>query len=419
MRRLHYAWVIAALTFLILLVAAGMRAAPGIMLVALQGEFGWSAGSISFAVGLNLLLYGLFGPFAVAVMDRYGMRYTLIISLALIVLGVGLTPLMSASWQFTLLWGIVAGLGSGVVSMVLAATIAARWFTARRGLVVGVLTASAAAGQLVFLPLLAWINEIAGWRVMIYLVAGSVAALLPLIAWGMRDRPADLGLAPYGDPGPVHPTLPVRGNPFANAVRALTDGLRNRDFMLLSGSFFVCGATTNGLIGTHLIPACVDFGISPVVGAGLMAGMGIFNLMGALGSGWLSDRVDCRILLATYYTLRGISLLFLPMSFDTYTGLSIFAIFYGLDWIATVPPTVKLSAICFGKEKTGLMYGWISAAHQIGSGLAAFLGGTLRDSLGSYVLIFILAGATCLAAAVMAMLVGRTPRLPNAIPATP
>ena len=407
MRRLHYAWVVAALTFLVLVVAAAMRAAPGVMLVGLQREFGWSSASISAAVGLNLLLYGLFGPFAVAVMDRYGMRRTLIASLLLIVLGVGLTPLMHASWHFTVLWGLVGGLGSGVVSMVLAATVASRWFTAKRGTVVGVLTASAAAGQLVFLPLLAWINETAGWRPMVLVVAGMVAALLPLIAWLMRDRPSDMGLAPYGEDGPPHPVPAVKGNPFANAVRALHSGLGDRDFQLLAGSFFICGATTNGLIGTHLIPACVDNGISAVTGAGLLAGMGVFNLMGALGSGWLSDRVDSRKLLGVYYLLRGLALLALPYSFDTTAGLSIFALFYGLDWIATVPPTVKLAAQCFGKERAGLMYGWISAAHQVGSGLAAFAGGALRDHLGSYAAIFLMAGVICMAAVAMALLVGR------------
>ncbi len=409
MRRMHYAWVVAALTFLVLVVAAGMRAAPGVMLVPLQAEFGWSKGVIGVAVGLNLLLYGLFGPFAVAVMDRWGMRRTLLASLSLIVAGIGLTPLMRESWHFTLLWGVMGGLGSGVVSMVLAATVASRWFTARRGTVVGVLTASAAAGQLVFLPLLAWLADHGGWRPMVILLAAMVAALLPLVAWGMRDRPYDLGLAPYGDPGPPLPPPAITGNPFANALRALHSGLADRDFLLLAGSFFVCGATTNGLIGTHLIPACVDAGISPVTGASLLAGMGVFNLVGALGSGWLSDRVDSRKLLGVYYLARGVALLCLPYSFDSTLGLSIFALLYGLDWIATVPPTVKLAAQSFGKERAGMMYGWISAAHQVGSGLAAFAGGAMRDSLGSYMGAFLLAGMACMAAVAMALLVGRRP----------
>jgi sugar phosphate permease len=407
MRRIHYAWVVAGLTFLVLVVAAGMRAAPTVMLLPLQQEFGWSKGAIGAAVGLNLLLYGLFGPFAVAVMDRWGMRRTLLASLALIVAGIGLTPVMHASWQFVLLWGVMGGLGSGVVSMVLAATVAARWFAARRGMVVGVLTASAAAGQMVFLPLLAWLVTHGGWRAMVLMLAGMVAALLPLVAWGMRNRPFDMGLAPYGDPGPPAPPPAGVGKPVVNALRALHGGLADRDFLLLAGSFFVCGATTNGLIGTHLVPACVDAGISPVAGASLVAGMGVFNLVGALGSGWLSDRVDSRKLLGVYYLLRGLALLYLPYSFDSAAGLSVFALLYGLDWIATVPPTVKLATQCFGKERAGLMYGWISAAHQVGSGLAAFMGGAMRDSLGSYFGAFLLAGMMCLVAVAMALLVGR------------
>ena len=405
-QRLHYAWVIAALTFLILLVAAGMRAAPAVLLIALQADFGWTSAGISFAVGINLLLYGLFGPFAVAVMDRYGMRRTLIASLALIAAGTGLTSVMTAVWQFVLLWGLVAGLGSGVISMVLAATVAARWFTARRGLVIGALSASAAAGALVLLPLMTWLEHAAGWRVMVLVIAGAVTALLPLVAWLMRDRPADLALAPYGDEGGVQPAPVVLGNPFANALRGLTDGMRNRDFLLMAASFFICGATTNGLIGTHFLPACLDFGIPATTGAGLQAVIGVFTVTGALASGWLSDRFDARILLAAYYVARGLALFCLPFSFDTAAGLSLFAILYGLDWISTVPPTVKLAATCFGKERAGLMYGWVNAIHQVGSALAAFAGGVLRDHLGSYVLAFFLAGAACLAAAIMASLVG-------------
>jgi len=413
MRKLHYAWTMAALTFVVLLAVAGLRAAPGVLLVPLEHAFGWSKGTISFAVGMNLLLYGLFGPFAVAVMDRFGLRRTLAWALAVIVAGCLLVPLMTAAWQFTLLWGVVVGVGSGMLSMVLAAVIANRWFVLHRGLVVGVLTASAAGGQLIFLPSLAWIAEHVGWQTVMLVVAATMAALLPLVWWGMRDHPTDLGLAPYGDPGPPRPPAPVPGNPFANALRALRSGLRDRDFLLISGSFFVCGATTLGLIGTHLIPACVDAGIAPVVGAGILAGMGIFNIAGALGSGWLSDRMDPRLLLAVYYALRGLSLFYLPYSFDTPSGLMMFAVFYGLDWIATVPATVRLCTTCFGKERAGLMYGWVSATHQVGSGFAAFMGGVLRDHLGSYAVVFFTAGIGCMVAAVMALMVGRRGTAPR------
>jgi sugar phosphate permease len=407
--RLHYAWVMAALTFLVLLVVAGLRATPGILMLPLETDFGWPKADISFAVAVNLLLYGLLGPFAVAVIDRYGVRRILVFALLLIAVGTGLAPLMQSKWHFTLLWGLVVGTGSGTVSMALAALVANRWFAARRGIVVGMLTASAAGGQLLFLPLLAWIVEAAGWQAVMLVMCAAILALLPLVLWGMRDHPSDIGLAPYGDPGAPRRPVRVHGNPFANALRALAEGLRDRNFLLIAGSFFICGATTLGLIGTHLVPACADAGIAPMVGAGLLAGMAVFNVAGALSSGWLSDRVDTRILLAVYYSLRGLSLLYLPYSFDSPTGLFLFAVFYGLDWIATVPPTVKLCASTFGKERGALIYGWVTAAHQVGSGVAAFAGGLLRDHLGSYALVFFLGGAACGIAALMALSVGRRP----------
>ncbi len=408
--RLHYAWVVAGLTCLVLAISAGMRAAPGVLLLPLQAEFGWSAGSISFAFGINLLLYGLIGPFAVAMMDRWGVRRAVLASLALIATGAGLTPFMASAWQLTLLWGIVAGLGGGVISMVLVPVVANRWFTARRGLVTGGLTAGAAAGTLLLLPVLAWLAQAAGWRAMVFAVAGAVASLIPLIAWGMRDRPADIGLAPYGESGPPHPIPPVQGNPFARTLRALAEGLRNRTFLLLAGAFIICGATTNGFVGTHLIPACIDGGLTPVASAWVMAVMGVFNVAGALASGWLTDRFDSRLLLGVYFVTRAFALAFLPFSFDTPLGFWIVIMINGLDWVATVPPMVRLCALHFGPERGGMMYGWINAIHQIGSGAAAFLGGVLRDHLGSYLPIFLAAAAICLGAALLVGMVRQAPR---------
>ena len=407
--RLHYAWVVAGLTLLVLTVAAGMRAAPGVLLVALQGEFGWSSGSISFAFGMNLLLYGLIGPFAVAVMDRWGVRRAMLGSLGLIAVGAGLAPFMGSPWHLTVLWGLVAGLGGGVVSMVLVPVVAGRWFTARRGLVTGGLTAGAAAGTLLLLPLLAWIAQHFGWRAMVFVLAGAIAALIPLVAWGMRDRPADVGLAPYGESGGAHAVPAMLGNPFRRTMLALGEGLRNRTFLLLAGAFVICGATTNGFVGTHLIPACIDAGFTPVASAGVMAGMGVFNVAGALASGWLSDRFDARWLLGIYFVSRAVALAWLPFSFDSPVGFAIVIAINGLDWVATVPPMVKLCTTHFGRERGSLMYGWINAIHQVGSGAAAFLGGVLRDSLGSYGVIFIAAGVICLGAALAVGLVRRVP----------
>jgi sugar phosphate permease len=410
-RKLHYAWVVAAITFLTLLGAAGVRATPGVLIVPLETEFGWSRATISFAVGVNIFLYGLIGPFAAAVMDRFGLRRTMLAALALIATGVALTPLMRQPWQLVLLWGVVVGIGSGSTALVLGATVAARWFAVRRGLVMGVLTASTATGQLVFLPLLASLAVDHGWRMVSLVVAAVAVGLIPLVALLMRDRPGDIGLAPYGaDPG-ARPTVASHGNPAATAILALRDGLRSRDFWLLAGSFFICGASTNGLIGTHLIPACVDHGIPAVRGAGLLAAMGIFDFVGTTLSGWLSDRWSNRGLLAWYYGLRGLSLMYLPFAFDmSFYGLPVFAVFYGLDWIATVPPTVRLTAQIFGSARGPIIFGWIAAAHQMGAAIAAFGAGALRTALGTYLAAFMLAGLLCLGAALMVLLIGPSGR---------
>jgi sugar phosphate permease len=340
-------------------------------------------------------------------MERFGIRRTMLAALALLAAGVALTTLMRESWQLVVLWGLVVGAGAGVIANVLGAVVAARWFTARRGLVVGLLTGSAAAGQLVFLPTFAAINEHYGWRAMVLTVTAVVLIVIPVVALLMRERPEDVGLAPYGETGGPKPVVAApQGNPFWLAIRTLADATHSRDFWLLAGSFFCCGASTNGLIGTHLIPACLDNGIPEVASASLLAGMGIFNMVGTTGSGWLSDRVDNRVLLAIYYSLRGLSLLFLPFSFVSFYGLSLFALFYGLDWIATVPPTVRLIANSFGKEKAGIVYGWIFTSHQLGSAAAAYFAGLMRADLGSYLEAFILSGLLCFAAALMVMFIG-------------
>ncbi len=417
--RFHYGWVVAAVTFLVLLVGASVRSTPGVLIVPLREEFGWSTATISGAVALNIMLYGLAGPFAVAVMERFGLRRSISAALLLLATGAGLTVFMQYAWQLTLLWGVLVGLGSGMVAMVLGATVANRWFAKSRGLVVGMLTASSATGQLLFLPLLAKAATDLGWRATSLSVAGAALALVPVVVLLVRDRPADLGLPPYGgttiEPAPVHTV-----NPAVRAVRALRVGLRSGDFWLLAGSFFVCGASTSGLIGTHLIPACVDHGIPEVRAAGLLAMMGAFDLVGTTASGWLTDRIDSRKLLFWYYGLRGLSLMYLPFAFDaTFYGLSLFAVFYGLDWIATVPPTLKLSEQAFGKENAALMFGWIQAAHQIGGAGAAWGAGYLRTMTGHYAGAFYAAGLVCLGAALLVLLIGRGRAAPDARLARP
>ena len=407
-RRLHHAWVVAGLTFLVLLATAGVRSAPGVLIVPLEREFGWSRATISAAVSVNLVLYGLIGPFAAALMERLGVRRAILGSLTFVAIGVALTTRMDAPWQLVLLWGVVVGAGTGVTAIVLGATVVNRWFVERRGVVLGVLTASTATGQLVFLPMLAAVVERLGWRAAALIVAGVAMLVVPLVALFMRDRPSDLGLRPYGAPEGYEEAKPATGNPIAAALGALGVGLRSRDFWLLAGSFFVCGASTNGLIGTHLIPACLDYGISEVQGAGLLAIMGVFDLAGTTASGWLSDRRDNRTLLSWYYGLRGLALVFLPFGLGAAAwGLPIFAVVYGLDWIATVPPTVRLTADAFGKARAGIMFGWIVAAHQLGAASAAFGAGAVRTWMGDYQRAFLTSGALCLITAAMVLQIGR------------
>jgi sugar phosphate permease len=406
-RRLHYAWIVAGVTFLTLLATAGIRSAPGVLIVPFEQEFGWSRATISVAVSINLMLYGLTGPFAAALLDRIGIRATMMLALALLATGVSLTTLMTAPWQLVLLWGVVVGGGTGMTALALGATVVNRWFSTRRGLVMGMLTASTATGQLLFLPLMASIVERYGWRPAVLGIAAVALVVVPVVGLLMRDHPADVGRVPFGDDGPVRPRARSTANPAGVALRALARGVRSGDFWLLAGGFFICGVSTNGLIGTHLIPACIDHGIPEVRAAGLLAVMGIFDLVGTTASGWLSDRFDSRYLLFWYYGLRGLSLIYLPYAFDlSFYGLPVFAVFYGLDWIATVPPTVRLAANVFGKENVGVIFGWIAAAHQLGAATAAFGAGAIRTATGTYLAAFVIAGALCVLAALMSLAVG-------------
>ncbi|MGA8757606.1 MAG: MFS transporter [Stellaceae bacterium] len=412
--KLHYAWIVAAVTFVVGLLTAGVRAAPGVLIVPLEQEFDWSRATISFAVGVNLLLYGLVGPFAAALMDRFGVRRTMTIALAVTSAAVALSPALHQAWQLILLWGVVVGAGTGVIGAFLSAYIAARWFRRRQGLVVGVLTAANAAGQLVFLPSLAELVTHYGWRVMSLALAATVVVFVPLVAILMRNRPQDLGLTPYGAEGQPEIVTRPQGNPVMVAFRALGSGASKRDFWLIAGGYFVCGATTNGLIGTHLIPACVDHGLSEVAGAGLLAATGVFSFVGGTVSGWLSDRCDNRVLLAWYYGLRGVALMYLPFAFGTSIyGLPLFAVFYGLDWIASVPPTVRLLNRVVGTEKTGIMVAWITVIHQMGGALAAYLGGVSRGIFGTYLEAFMFAGLLLIGAAFMVLFIGAGGREPE------
>jgi MFS family permease len=415
-RRRHYAWVVAAVTFVTLLGASGFRSAPGVLIVPLEEAFGWSRTAISLAVSVNLVLFGLCGPFAAAAMGRFGVRRVVLVALVLVATGSGLTVFMTESWQLVLLWGVVVGVGTGAMAAVLAATVATRWFVARRGLVVGALTAASATGQLVFLPLLAWLAVRHGWQWASITVAGGAVVVVPLVAVLLKNSPADLGLRPYGaaEDTPVVPPAPPQ-NPVGTAFRVLGEASRTRAFWLLAGSFAICGATTNGLVGTHLIPAAHDHGVAETSAAGLLALVGVFDVVGTIASGWLTDRVDPRRLLFWYYGLRGVALLMLPAVLGSAGfGLFGFVVVYGLDWVATVPPTVALANEVFGRDRGPVVFGWVFAAHQLGAAAAASIAGLIRTERGDYLVAFVSAAALCAVAATITQVV-RAPKRPAAV----
>jgi predicted MFS family arabinose efflux permease len=407
--RFHYAWIAIALTFLVMLITAGTRATPSVMMVALEKDFGWDRATISLALSINLALFGLMGPFAAAAMERFGLRRTVLAALTTLGAAVAASTLMRSSFEMMLLWGFIVGCTTGATAMTLGATVVSRWFKTRRGLAMGILTASTAAGQLVFLPLLATIVEQHGWRPVVLTVAGGIAVVLALAFLFLPERPAELSLPLYGEPAdaPLTPREPHR-NPIQMAFGALARAVKVRDFWLLFFSFFICGASTNGYIGTHFIAMCGDYGMDPVAGASILAAMGVLDLFGTTLSGWLSDRFNNRVLLFWYYGLRGLALIYLPWAFGlSYFGLPIFALFYGLDWVATVPPTVRLANDVFGAREAPIVFGWIVAGHQLGAAFAALLGGVLRNSLGTYTAATMISGGLCLAAAVLVLRINR------------
>lgn len=403
--RFSYAWVVVAIIFLVLLTSAGIRATPSVMMLPLENEFGWSRGTISLAISFNIALYGLIGPFAAAAMQRFGIRPVVMSALVLLAVGTALSTLMQMPWHMLMTWGLLVGAGTGVAANTLAATIVSRWFELRRGLAMGLLTASAATGQMVFLPLMASMVGHYGWRSVAFLVAIVAAAAVPMVALFLPERPSEVGLRRYGQVAEAQTEADVKArNPLAIAFDALRQAMKVGDFWLLFFSFFVCGMSTNGYIGTQFIAMCNDYGIAEVGGASILATMGILDLLGTTLSGWLSDRFNPRVLLFWYYGLRGIALIFLPYAFGlNYFGLTIFAVFYGLDWIATVPPTVRLANDVFGRLAAPIVFGWIVAGHQLGAATANAIAGFLRASLGNYTWSSVLMGIACLIGAALVL----------------
>ena len=411
--RIHRAWLVAAVTFLVLLASAAFRSSLGVLLVPIEDDLGWTRTDTTLAVSLNLIVYGLAAPFAAALLERVGVRRTALGALLLIAAGCLATTVMTAPWQLSALWGLVIGIATGSVALVFGAIVANRWFVARRGLVIGILGAAWATGQLVFLPVLAAVIDAFGWRAASLAIAIVCVVLLPIVAAVMRDRPEDLGLLPYGGMAEDVATTdapPTARAAVAHAVTVLKEAFWTRPFLLLAGTFFVCGWTTNGIISSHFVPAAHDHGMHATTAAGLLAVVGIFDIVGTIGSGWLTDRIDPRLLLAVYYGLRGLALLAVPtlLGPDIQPPLLVVVALFGLDWVATVPPTVVLCRTAFGPERGGIIFGWVFAAHMIGAGVAAAASGAMRSASGDYTSAWLLAGALAVTAAAASLVLPRS-----------
>jgi MFS family permease len=397
-RRIHPAWIAAIVTFFTLVATAGFRSAPSVLIVPLEDAFGWGRDQISLAIAINVLLYGLTAPFAAALMERFTVRKVVMAALTTVSTGAFLTTFVHAPWQLVLTWGVIVGIGTGSMALVFAATVANRWFVKRRGLVVGGLTAAAATGQLVFLPGLTALSGSYGWKAIGLTIGAASLLMVPFIYLFLKEKPTDLGVTPYGAPADWQPPVQSTMNAAKLAIVTLKEASAHKDFWILFGTFFVCGLSTSGLIGTHFIPAAHDHGMGQVVAASLLALIGVFDVIGTLASGWLTDKYDPRKLLFFYYFLRGLSLFLLPsILFATvHPSTLVFVIFYGLDWVATVPPTIMLCRTILGPERATVIYGWVFAAHQIGGSIAAFGAAVLRVKLGDYAAAFYISGALCL-----------------------
>ncbi|GIN93015.1 MFS transporter [Siminovitchia terrae] len=410
MRKIHYSWIILCLMFFSIIVAGIIRSSAGVFVIPFENDFGWNRSTISFAFGLSLLIYGLSGPFMGALVQIIGLKKMILISMGTLMVGLFSSLFMTETWHLVIIWGILIGGGSSLFLTVLSPIIANRWFVKRRGLAVGVLTASTATGQLVLLPVIAYLVEKSSWRASIVLILILSIVTILLMIFFMKESPKSMGISPYGGES-IHSSEPennkIDRNPFRLAISVLFNAFSYKEFWLLAGSFFVCGLSTSGLIGTHFVSYCIGFGFAAVTAASMLSFMGIFDLVGTTLSGWLSDRFDNRWLLFWYYTLRGISLILLPIALfeGSFNLLLIFAVFYGLDWIATVPPTVNIARNIFGLEKSVIIYGWISAAHQIGAAVAAFGGGAIFERYDTYTSAFIGAGILCLFASLCVIVI--------------
>ncbi|AHN22648.1 MFS transporter [Lysinibacillus varians] len=414
MKRIHYSWFVLAITFFSIIVAGITLSSSGVFIGPFEQEFGWDRSIIAMAFAISLFLYGISGPFMAALLEVIGLKKMVLAAMIILVIGISFTLLMQQAWQLMIIWGFIIGLGASLFLTVLSPFVANHWFEKRRGLALGILTASTATGQLVLLPILAMMIENYSWRWAIALIIVLSSIMLMIIALFMKNKPMDVGLLAYGlDEERLEDVVENKKNPIVIAFNGLFEAVKVKAFWLLAGSFFICGLSTSGLIGTHFVSYCISFGIPLVTAASFLSFMGIFNLVGTTLSGWLSDRFDNRWLLFWYYLLRGASLVLLPYALvqGSLLLLIMFTVFYGLDWIATVPPTVSISRQIFGTQKSGVIYGWIFASHQAGAAVAAYGGGLIYKLFNSYTWAFFLAGVFCVFAGLFVIIVKK--QVPN------
>lgn len=408
-KKIHPAWTALVVTFLTLMATAGFRSAPSVLIVPLEDAFGWSRAQVSTAIAINVLIYGLIAPFAAALMERFTVRKVVMAALTFVAISAGSTVFISQAWHLWLLWGVCVGVGTGSMALVFAATVANRWFIKNKGIVVGALTAASATGQLIFLPLLSHFAVTYGWKSVSITIAIASFAVVPLIYFFLKESPAAVGTTPYGAPDDWQPLEKSDLSAYRLAVDTISKAKSNRDFRILFFTFFVCGLSTNGLIGTHFIPAAHDHGMAEPVAASLLALVGVFDVIGTLASGYLTDKYDPRKLLFFYYGLRGLSLFLLPsiLFSSVHPSTLVFVIFYGLDWVATVPPTLILCRMILGPGRATVVYGWVFVGHQVGASVAALGAALLRVQLGDYAVAFYISAAMCLVSALMVLQIAK------------
>ena len=407
-RRLHPAWVVLVAVTVCLLATSGLRATFAVYIKPIEADFGWSRGALSIAAALSLLILGATGPFAGRLADRWGPRRVIVLSLALLGAGSIASAFIGSLWQLYATVGVVMAVGAGGAALSTGSAVVARWFETHRGAAIGVAAGGMSAGQLLVIPLASSITLAHGWRSsFLWLGLGLLVLVLPLGAWLVRNTPEERGLQPFGATGPTRSLAEARAAQQSGRV-PVTEAAQTLPFWLLMATFFVCGYTSAGLIGTHFIPHALEHNFTPMQASAALGVMGAMNIIGTIGAGWLCDRVGRRGPLAIFYFLRGLSLLFLLYVWNV-PSLHFWAALFGLNYISTVPPTTTLTANIYGRFSVGELSGWIFFAHQVGAALAAALAGWVYEWTGSYGPAFISAAVLAFVASGLTLMIREAP----------